>query len=194
MPNTLGREDWVTLPQAVAHICSAKGYGDEKIAQRELRATLAMGLRPLGPLRWQRERDDESAPFGTIPVTRPTDTPPSGPAWLEAKIRWKIGLVRNDWGEYKHGKWRVLLIARRKVLQTWPLSVEASQQEDLAIEALASHLKNNKQMSRPEAAEWLKENDHSLGKRAFARVWPEARARAGLLRIAPPGRKRKSSR
>jgi hypothetical protein len=50
----------------------------------------------------------------------PTDTPPLGRAWLEAKIRWKTGRVRDDWGEYKNGKWRVLLLSRHGVSRHWP--------------------------------------------------------------------------
>jgi hypothetical protein len=67
-------------------------------------------------------------------------------------------------------------------------------QETTAIGALASQLKSNPQMSRADAADWCKKAGHDLGKRAFIRVWPEARQTAGLSRIAAPGRKQKSSR
>lgn len=67
-------------------------------------------------------------------------------------------------------------------------------QETTAIKALTSHLKSNPQMTRAEAAAWCRESGHNLGKRAFERVWPQAREHADLPRIAPPGRKRKSPR
>ncbi len=67
-------------------------------------------------------------------------------------------------------------------------------QESTAIRALASSLRTNNGMTRADAEKWCKEAGYNLGKRAFARVWPEARDRAGLPRIAAPGRKRKSSR
>jgi hypothetical protein len=50
------------------------------------------------------------------------DVPPLGHAWLEAKIRWKTGRVRADWGEYKPGMWRRLLLPRYGVTHLWPLS------------------------------------------------------------------------
>jgi hypothetical protein len=116
----LNREDWMTLPETVAHICAAQGQ-EEKLARRELVKALAKGLRPLGPLKWERERNDKAAPFGFSSIMAPMDTPPIGRAWEKARIRWKTGRVRNDWGEYKPGKWRTLLIIRHNVLRNWPL-------------------------------------------------------------------------
>lgn len=46
-------------------------------------------------------------------------------------------------------------------------------------------------VSRDAAAAFLKETGASLGKRAFDRVWPKARARAGLPERAPAGAKPK---
>jgi hypothetical protein len=113
------REKWMTLPEAVSHIRIANGY-DEREAQRQLIAVLADNWRILGPLKWERERDDRSLAFGYTPATTPTDTPPLGPAWLEAKIRWKTGRVRDDWGQYKPGKWRTLWVSRDRVARQWP--------------------------------------------------------------------------
>ena len=115
----LERENWMTLPETVAHICSADKC-DEKTARRELVKALAEGLRPLGPLEWEKERGDRQWPFGTSSITTPTDTPPIGSRWLGAKIRWKTGRVRDDWGEYKPGQLRVLLILRHNVVRNWP--------------------------------------------------------------------------
>jgi hypothetical protein len=67
-------------------------------------------------------------------------------------------------------------------------------EEEAAIKTLALHLKSNRQLTRAEAAELCRKSGYNLGKRAFERVWPEARERAGLERIASPGRKRKSPR
>lgn len=115
------RERWMTLPEAVAHIRLADKCG-ESDARRQLLKALADGLSAMGPLKWEKEKDDEPRPFGYTPIIVPTDAPPVGREWLKAKIRWKTGKVRNDWTEYKYGKWRVPLILRAKVDQHWPLA------------------------------------------------------------------------
>jgi hypothetical protein len=115
----IDRERWTTLPETVAHICWVDKC-DEKLACRELVKALVEGLRPLGPLKWERECTDKPAPFGFSPITAPTDTPPVGRAWETAEICWETGRVRDDWGEYKPGRWRVLLILRSNVVRCWP--------------------------------------------------------------------------
>jgi hypothetical protein len=68
-------------------------------------------------------------------------------------------------------------------------------QETNAIHALASHLRENPDLKREEAASWCKKRGFTLSARGFqARVWPAARQEAGLPRRASPGRKNKSSR
>jgi len=106
------RERWMTLPEAVAHICSADGC-DERDARRQLIAALVDNV--LGPLKWERERSDKPAPFGVSSIISTTDTPPLGREWLKAKICWKTGRVRDHW----RGKWRVLLILRHGIARHW---------------------------------------------------------------------------
>ena len=126
------RERWMTLPDAVAHIIThlraAKAdHCDEKAARQQIIKALADGVQVLGPLRWDKEKGDKPPPFGYTPTIVPTDTPPLGRDWLTAKIRWKSGRVLDDWGEYKNGKWRVLMILRATVEQHWPLTVSAAE-------------------------------------------------------------------
>jgi hypothetical protein len=114
------REKWMTLPQAVAHIRSAREC-DERAARRQLIAALADGARALQPLKWEREPGDRPSPIGAAPMMISMDAPPLGHAWSDAKIRWKTGQVRDEWGEYKPGQWRVLLISRYGIARLWPL-------------------------------------------------------------------------
>jgi hypothetical protein len=114
------RENWITLPEVVGHICSVDRHCDKSAARDELRTALAEGVRVLGPLRWEKERDDKPPPFLVTSIVAPTDTPPLGRDWLEAEINWETGRVRDDWGEYKPGQWRVLLMFRPNVLRLWP--------------------------------------------------------------------------
>jgi hypothetical protein len=74
------------------------------------------------------------------------------------------------------------------------ISSATARTETAAINDLASHLRADNQMTRTAAAEWCRKSGHNLGKRAFDRVWPQAREKADLERIGKPGRKRKSTR
>jgi hypothetical protein len=141
------RDRWMTLPEAVAHIRSAD-HCDENAARQEIMKALADGVRVLGPLRWKKEKSDKPAPFGSAPITTPTDTPPIGSNWLGATIRWKNGRVRDDWSEHKNGKWRVLLILRSKVEQYWPLTPAAAATSKAPVLKHRNQLKQTR--ARPE--------------------------------------------
>ena len=110
-------ENWMTLPEAINHICKIENIPEMK-ARKQLVAALVDG--ELWPLRWQRERGDRARPFGRSAVPSPTDAPPRGPDWSGAKIRWKTSRVHDDWGEFKQGQWRMLLIHRHRVINLWP--------------------------------------------------------------------------
>jgi hypothetical protein len=70
-------------------------------------------------------------------------------------------------------------------------TVKTIDRETKAIPDLASHLRENPNLKRKEAATWCKKQGFTFSDRGFQyRVWPEARERAGLLRRAPPGRKK----
>jgi hypothetical protein len=68
----------------------------------------------------KRKRRPTTAPW--TPATVLTDTPPLRRVWQDAEINWQTREVRDDWGEYKHGTWRVLLLFRDRVTQLWPPS------------------------------------------------------------------------
>jgi hypothetical protein len=67
--------------------------------------------------------------------------------------------------------------------------------ETSAIEALASHLKSNPELTRAQAEQCCKAFGYAVSDRGFQnRVWPKARVQAGLPEKALPGRREKSSR
>lgn len=69
--------------------------------------------------------------------------------------------------------------------------------ETNAIKALAAYLKlkQNKHITRDDAAEWCDQQGFTLSQRGFRfRIWTQARREAGLPELAAPGRKPKSVR
>jgi hypothetical protein len=140
-------------------------------------------------------------------VKVPSDLQPNDFDWKKSRPRkpWPIrpyGARRDEWKLYPH----FLIELRTAEVLTWiqrtyrnankeaERPTTTTSQESNAIKDLALHLRDNAKIRRADAAEWCNNNGFSLGKRPFGRVWPEARKAAGLSAIAPPGRKRKSSR
>lgn len=120
---------------------------------------------------------------------------PIGPRWGERRERewmrgwenWPIDLLELSTADVTNE----FCVGKRDNDDATHSTVTAAQ-ESAAIKALTSQLKANKRMMRGEAEQWCKTAGYSLGKRAFGRVWPEARERAGLERMAAPGRKKSS--
>jgi hypothetical protein len=58
-----------------------------------------------------------------------------------------------------------------------------------ATNALAALFKENPDLTREPARDWLNNNGFVLSERGFDRVWKDARVQVGLERRAPPGRR-----
>ena len=112
------RENWKTIPEVVTDMCAADDC-KPKAARNQLRRALTDG--GLWPLRWQLEKGDRVPPIiRDSPFQVPDDLPPRERVWSKAKIDWESGRVRDDWGYYNIGKWRVLLIHRLVAGRHWP--------------------------------------------------------------------------
>jgi hypothetical protein len=95
----IGRS-WLTSTNALC--IKACPYSDRRLsAKNNWRATdksegkcellrrkaLADGVSVLGPLKWEKEKDDKQPPFGYTPAIVRSDTLPLERAWITAKIR-----------------------------------------------------------------------------------------------------------
>jgi hypothetical protein len=112
------RDQWRTLSEAVAHVCSIDRC-DENAARQQIQDALADG--ELRPLRWE---DRLPAPRHVGGVAVPFDDPPgAGAHWLSAEIDWGVGTVCvSDYlTEYMPvTRPRVLLIHRLALSEIWP--------------------------------------------------------------------------
>jgi hypothetical protein len=117
-------ENWMTLPQASAHIKSVNGLDDERKARAELLKALtdnAFYSHRRYLIRWKDEVCISGPPPNEI---GPRDVPPRGQEWAQAKIRWASGKVLDRYGGAKNGKWepawRIVWLTRSKVMKLWP--------------------------------------------------------------------------
>jgi len=144
-------ELWMTLPQAITHICGAD-HISEVNARRELLKALAddaFRSRIQFLVRWQDDARISGA--ATPDQIGPPDVPPRAQQWAQAKIRWASGKVRNDWGEYKHGKWRMVLVRRSTVLRLWPFCPNPEANAELGSSENSVSLSQRKSGGRPTA-------------------------------------------
>jgi hypothetical protein len=165
--------------RSAALLHRAKGFGFLEVIQTLLPALSATGCTLNFDTKWWAQ-PQLNFPASTIEV--PSGGDPDSSDEFEIKPRWQ--LIEIWAGDIEH---------------LWPVPSAISEgsgatvgHESAAVKALASHLKIEKQLTRDEAAEWLRKSGYKLGKRAFQRVWTEARDQAGLPRIASPGRKPKT--
>ena len=90
------------------------------------------------------------------------------------------------------GRFQNVLFRRSDVLARFPAlqaTRATARKESEAVEALSGYVTDR--ITRADAETWLVDRGFNIGPRAFGRVWHEARERAGLLSVAPKGRKRR---
>jgi hypothetical protein len=132
--------------------------------------------------------------------------------WTVIELRWSHLRPQLDQARIKYGDVgapadKLAGLDRRieRLDYEWQLVREAAspqlarvgkaKEETAATKSLATHLKNNPDLRRDDAAVWCGDQGYTLSDRGFqSRVWPKAREAAGLDAKANPGRKRKSSR
>jgi hypothetical protein len=135
---------------------------------------------PTGPRDWV-SRERHSIPWRNRPVSL-----------MQLRTAHVLALIQMIGGSTIQGG--ASLESNRASNKAQTKSASTSGEESRAVGALASYLKENGQATRAQANEWCRGQGYSLGKRAFGRVWHQAREQGGLTRIAPSGRKRISSR
>jgi len=168
------RADWMSLVEAIAHIHVAEGC-TATVAQQQLIAALSDGA--IGPLRWEPAPGDVNPPriYGSS-MTIPDGAPPAGSSWATATIDWATGRVRDEFGEYNHGKQRVLLMPGLTIRRLWPLAAGIPRRP-VGVEKLATKDESERlyrerlELSRKETgraptreADWDWGEEHGLGR------------------------------
>jgi len=114
-------------------------------------------------------------------------------------IPWGFTDVEMDWrGLIEHGRPLVPTAYEHNVVAAEARAADMptlkSNDELRAVEFLAPRLQENPTIKRDDARKMLGTKFPTLGKRGFVeRVWPNARVRAGLRAVAPPGPKSKQN-
>jgi hypothetical protein len=119
-------------------------------------------------------------------VRAPPDLVPHGIDWAQSR-------PKSPWPtKYGH-----LVPIAKLELSTEDVIEVLCEGESVAVatRALASEFKRNPNLTRAQVKTWCVEHGYELSDRVFQfRVWPRARAPAGLPENALPGRKKKTSR
>jgi hypothetical protein len=162
------REKWVTLPEAISHICIADNCEENK-AQENLRFALADDVLLV---RWEEEEPPEQQDLRkTYGFFNPSpwppgrtsqlysDRPPSGSEWDGAKINWQDGTVNNKWSGYKTNEFRAVLLAKVSIIKNWP---EIARIPDSAIKSLPKRRAGAKPTQRQAILNFVK-NQYPAG-------------------------------
>jgi hypothetical protein len=204
--------DWEPLADALKRVMAIGVSEDE--AKRDLcRAVADQKIRVrIRIAAWNRVRGGELFSGGN--VRQPAHLVPDDFDWVRSYPRspWPIG---PRWGERRNREWvggwgpRVIalielsttdvieVVCNADISAREPIGKQSAtvKRETEATKALALHLQCNRDLKREDASIWCREQGYNLTDRGFkGRIWPNARASAGLPIKGPPGRKRKSAR
>jgi hypothetical protein len=101
---------------------------------------------------------------------------------------WQDGTARDPEGDCYYS-----LHAADILPKVSPMQASTIAAETVATKTLAAELVRNPNLSRRQASAWCMTNGHHFpetGRPFQDRIWPDARAEAGLPKLAPPGRKK----
>jgi len=144
---TKEREEWMTLPEAIRHICVADKC-DEDDAQKQLRSALAddalhnasdsllldavalwadgesqedilKRIVATGGVEGETEEDRKNRIAAEI---KRRDFQPHGRRWEDVEINWHDGTVRNVWTGYRSEELRAVLVSREALITEWPIA------------------------------------------------------------------------
>jgi hypothetical protein len=101
---------------------------------------------------------------------------------------WQDGTARDPEGDYYYS-----IHAADTLPKVSPPQASTRAVETAATNALAAELKRNLNLSRLQASNFLERNGYHFppeGRPFLQRIWPEARGKAGLPKLAQSGRKK----
>ena len=176
-------------------------YQSADAAWSALLGCIVSGTVRVSAAEFQRDADMQGNAIEHSDMPRTLDAGVVGSLMLHNDQSFGDCLVPEDWRIARGSNWsnlrgyRDVRVSRDDLLGEFrrlPPPVSVASVETKAIVALATFLRDHTAATRKEAFEWCRDQNIELTGRGFQnRVWPDARAKAGLDKTALAGRKPK---